>query len=340
MQTFMASKGNPEQYLSIHYLRGLAALMVVAVHCFTYGLVPVAQLSSVLWLKHGVALFFVISGFVMVTSTQGRRTDPRNFLLRRLVRIAPLYWAMTLAWSMVQQGWDGRQLAASLAFVPSLDPASGSVRSPVLEPGWTLNFEMFFYVIFALGLFLPERFRFWSVAAALVLITQAGTVIDLPPLAAFYTDGLLLLFVVGMAIARFDLRLPALWMAPAFIALILFSDSLPIWQGVFVPVTVIVLAARSLDGRLPRWRLPAMLGDASYSLYLSHLFVLQFGKIFIAPYLPGPLVFALMIAGACVLALLVYRTVEVPASAWGRSRLTHRTKVAVEQAPEPGPVPS
>ena len=61
----------------------------------------------------GVDLFFVISGFVMVYSSEslfGRRDGPRKFFLRRLARIAPLYWAVTLAIILYIYAVHGRVL--------------------------------------------------------------------------------------------------------------------------------------------------------------------------------------------------------------------------------------
>lgn len=325
---------SPQLYLSIHYLRAIAALMVVAVHCFTYGLVPIDDVSRATWLKHGVALFFVISGFVMVVSTQGRDTGPKDFLVRRLIRIVPLYWVMTLAWSVVARDWTGSQMAASLLFVPSFDSTSGELVPPVLEPGWTLNFEMFFYLVFAAALLLPERARVWAVGIFLAAFTQLAPLLHLPPTLAYYADPLLLLFVGGMAIARYDLRLPALFVPAGFAALALLSDHPNNWIAVYLPALAIVLGARSLDLRLPHWRLPQLLGDASYSIYLSHLLVLQLALQFVAPHVPGPVTLLTVLVGASALGVLTYRSVEMPTLAWCREwiRRTRDRKARVQAA--------
>jgi len=287
--------------------------MVVAVHIFNYGLVAIEDQTFVHWLKQGVAIFFVISGFVMVTSTKGRTIGPLEFMRKRFLRIAPLYWVLTIAWLAFVPGWDVGHLVGSLLFLPSPDPVTGAMRSPVLEPGWSLNFEMFFYLVFAAILLLPEKMRFWVAAIALGLFSLSVQWFELPPYIAYFAGPLLLLFVAGMALARFDLRLPIWVSAAGFVGLATlpqFTDSFML--SVFVPTVAIVAGARSLDGYLREWKLPSLLADASYAIYLSHLFTLQICSIFVAPYLPGPIAFLVVMALACWVGVLVHRRVENP----------------------------
>lgn len=304
---------NPAHFLSIHYLRAVAAVMVVAVHIFNYGLVAIDDETLVHWLKEGVAIFFVISGFVMVTSTQGRSIGPAEFMRKRFLRIAPLYWVLTIAWLAFVPGWDVGHLAGSLLFLPSPDPVTGAMRSPILEPGWSLNFEMFFYLVFAAVLMLPEKVRFWIVAITLGLFSQSASLFDGAPYIAYFAGQLLLLFVAGMALARFDLRLPIWACVAGFTGLAIapqFTDNFML--SVFVPTIAIVAGARSLDGHLREWKLPSLLADASYAIYLSHMFTLQVCSIFVAPYLPGPLAFLVVLALACWIGILVHRRIENP----------------------------
>src|SRR5262245_21275262 len=135
--------------LSIQILRAAAALGVVLAHIFPSAVIGTA----------GVDLFFVISGFIMVYASDRlfeRRDAPRIFFLRRLARIVPLYWAVTavlVAYPLLA----GVDLAAvslspgvilgSFLFFPVPRP-DGSLL-PVHFLGWTLDYEMFFYVVFA-----------------------------------------------------------------------------------------------------------------------------------------------------------------------------------------------
>src|SRR6185437_14170487 len=132
---------------NIQALRAIAALLVVFVHLA----VPVAALGVAPFGAGGVDLFFVISGFIMVYTTVGRPISGAEFLGRRIVRIVPLYWLLTLAvfgialiaptlLQFTTASWG--QLLKSLFFIP-FAKANGDVQ-PVLFLGWTLNYEMFF----------------------------------------------------------------------------------------------------------------------------------------------------------------------------------------------------
>ena len=321
----------PNRYLSIHYLRAIAALMVVAFHCFTTGLVPVENLSDARWLKQGIAIFFVISGFVMVASTKERTVGPVGFMRRRIVRIVPLYWLMTLGLFAGLADRDFAHLLGSLAFLPSPDPVSGTMRSPVLSPGWTLNFEMLFYCVFALALLVPERARFWTMAVSIGVFSQAGAWIELPAYLDWFSRPLLLLFVAGMAIARWDMRLPA-WFVPAgFCALAL----LPNWSSdpylsIQLPAVAIVLGGRSLDRTLREWRLPSALADASYAIYLSHLFVLQQCAKLLPPMLPGPATLIAAIVLSALYGIVIHRLIEVPVTGMCKRWLDGNARKPIE----------
>ena len=144
---------------SIQYLRGIAALMVVLLHVRV-------QLGRMgyggYWpefLMAGVDIFFVISGFIMWVTTFDGSTTPWQFLFRRFVRIIPVYWLLTtttvavmlVAPSAVQSGrFDSIHVLSSYLFIPTVHPLTGMME-PVLIPGWTLNYEMFFYIIFEIG---------------------------------------------------------------------------------------------------------------------------------------------------------------------------------------------
>ena len=151
---------------SIHYLRGLAALLVV----FHHGVLQFPGLrdryAHFEFGQAGVDIFFVISGFVIYLASIEGRIRPGEFVKRRIVRIVPLYWVATLA--LVAAAVCAPQLFAttvvtpqnvgqSLLFIPSYSAAFPDQIWPVLVPGWSLNYEMFFYGLFALGLMSGAR---------------------------------------------------------------------------------------------------------------------------------------------------------------------------------------
>jgi len=127
---------------SIQVLRALAALLVVFAH-FEYIKPAVGGF--------GVDIFFIISGFIMAYIVN-KSAD--SFLYRRIIRIVPLYYAMTFLAAglyLAKPSWfrslilTPATLAKSLLFIPYQIKDSG----PVLTLGWTLNYEMFFYVSIA-----------------------------------------------------------------------------------------------------------------------------------------------------------------------------------------------
>ncbi|CAN7414150.1 acyltransferase family protein [Phenylobacterium sp. LjRoot219] len=113
--------------LNLQMLRALAAYLVVLVHAEPLAVRAGLPERSLHFGASGVDLFFVISGMIMVITTADRRHTPLSFLRDRLTRIAPLYWAITLA--VFAMAWvapallqsttaDPVHLLKSMAFVP------------------------------------------------------------------------------------------------------------------------------------------------------------------------------------------------------------------------------
>jgi exopolysaccharide production protein ExoZ len=152
-------------FLTIQAPRAVAALLVVLLHAFeTWGERVDPAAPGVSWDNGaaGVDIFFVISGFVMVISSQRLVDRPGawlTFLRHRVVRIVPLYWLLTtvkilavvlLGGVVLRTGLDFNFVAASYLFLPVIDTA-GHFR-PVLPVGWTLTYEFLFYLFFAAAL--------------------------------------------------------------------------------------------------------------------------------------------------------------------------------------------
>jgi exopolysaccharide production protein ExoZ len=280
----------------IQVLRAIAALMIVVVHC-------VVQLKDRFNIKDalpygwasGVDIFFVISGFVMTVSSQSLIAAPRGmsvFLKRRIERIVPLYWMATtlkivlvilspgIAINTIGSRWH---IISSYLFLPTFNRG---VPNPVLSVGWTLNYEMLFYLLFAIALGMG-----WPLLRVLVPALSAISA------AAFiaHGKGLILLnsydpmvleFLGGVLLARATLarKIPSVFVSVGLI-IVGFTTLLMNHHGddslyrVFVwgiPALAIVAGAVGLEGRLGR-RIPGWLleiGDASFAIYICHGFVL------------------------------------------------------------------
>lgn len=271
---------------SIQYLRGLAAFGVLLFHAAdrSGGAFGVGAA--------GVDVFFVISGFIMWVVTCRRSPSPGDFLLRRIQRIVPLYWGVTLAVAAAAVAIPGAfpamrptlsHLTQSLFFVPHRDDAG--LIAPLIVPGWTLNYEMFFYLLFATALLAPVRLRPWLLTGALAglaLLRPLGDATD--PLWATYTNPLLLEFGAGVWLGKAwsDGRLPGPGVAWTLMGLGFLGFAAGAASGIDVdrarvlfwglPALALVTGAVSLErgGPLPHWWPLRALGDASYSLYLVH----------------------------------------------------------------------
>ncbi|MEZ2345470.1 acyltransferase family protein [Terriglobus sp. RCC_193] len=286
-----------QKIYSIQHLRWFAATLVVLRHAL--GHFP-DELTSRNPLtrsgEFGVDIFFVISGFILWYISAQSRPRPVPFLLNRITRVYPPYWFFTLVMVataiVLPKAFRFAYVkplfvVKSLLLFPAWHPVLHAIN-PVLPIGWTLQYEVFFYLLFALMLLLPPSRRLLGNLAALVLLVALGRLIHFssPPLHV-YTDLPLLEFGAGMVIgALYEKRrlvppvlgivmaMAALvWMYPmtAFVA----SDCRALAWG--PPAALLVYGILSAEhGTRAAWnlRLLELLGDASYSLYLCHLFAL------------------------------------------------------------------
>jgi exopolysaccharide production protein ExoZ len=273
--------GERRQLDGIQYLRAVAALMVVLYHLNTFGGALLKTLTA--QFASGVDIFFVVSGFIMLITSQ--RATPLSFLGRRIVRIVPLYWLLTLAIFAAAMPTAHRhavvELVKSLLFIPYRDVHGAGIVLPIIAPGWSLNLEMYFYVLFAVTLVAPLRRWAVPILGALfgVLMACHDDVMARSDIAAFYLQPRIIEFWAGMALGWLYLNArltvaPAIAMAAVavgFAGLVAFD--LP-YQ---VPAVLVVAGVVSLEQaqRMPRWPILRYLGDASYSTYLTHGAVLE-----------------------------------------------------------------
>ncbi|UCI23304.1 acyltransferase family protein [Mesorhizobium sp. B2-8-5] len=309
---------------SIQYLRGLAACAVVCFHVSEQFGGPFHVGAA------GVDVFFVISGFIMWVTTAGRPADPWRFMGRRITRIVPLYWIVTLLTAagilIKPQFFYGHffsmaNFVGSLFFLPVLQ--EGALH-PIVIQGWTLCYEMMFYLVFTLVLFLGERWRFGVLVGALMAIVALHFVLPAGYAHAF-TDPVVLEFAAGVVVGRLWLqgtRLPlGVALAMAVLGFLLLAAS-PLFDADMaralrwgLPATLIVAGAVFAERARPfkPAALPSFLGDASYSIYLWHVVagVLATGVVLRAG-LPAVLQPATILAITLALSAVLYLIVEKP----------------------------
>lgn len=275
----------PATLVSIQVLRAVACLMVLLHHARNPR--PGMFDPMVGWnFTTGVDIFFVISGFIMYAAA--RHEAPAEFVRRRVVRIAPLYWIATLTWV----AWlafrdlptpDASHLWLSLGLVPHASPGHPETVWPVLVPGWTLTFEMAFYAIFAVGLAVR---RVVAVTTLVIVSLVAAGFIFHPQetVARAFTGPILLAFLGGVLIAwahgRWAHLFARAWPLAIAGAVALLVHATPwidlrkIW--VVAASAAVVAGSLAFEARLRarRWRVMETLGDASYAIYLFHTLVL------------------------------------------------------------------
>jgi exopolysaccharide production protein ExoZ len=337
---------------NLHLLRVIAALGVVYFHT-----------TSVAGLKldwdvgsRGVDVFFVISGFIIAYIATSK---PEQFFLRRLIRVVPFYWAATaFVFAMVSIApalfhtttASMPHLIASLLFFPH--PGADGEMQPTLILGWSLNYEMFFYVWFAVSLRISQRWSPVLCAGWLIAVMVAiGAAHSENPVAAFYARPIVLEFCYGLVAfyvfqwcsARRDAlaRIPGLGAAllvifvAGLVAIVLgeeyYRDVVPRYRIAGIPAFFVVTSALLLErlfGVSTKNRLIFLLGEASYIIYLIHPYIIFTVLRVVArgatgwssPALAALIVGLLALVSAIAIAIHVW--FEKPVMAFLRARLT------------------
>jgi peptidoglycan/LPS O-acetylase OafA/YrhL len=295
-------------------LRGIAILLVLVFH-FTPAsgpLHPLAHVFQVGWI--GVDLFFVLSGYLItgiLLDSAGRPHYYRNFIVRRSLRIFPLYYVCMLLygyltfypspvrWSEFLSVGDARwylfYVGNVWAFLRNAWPGAA-----ILTPLWSLQVEEQFYCSFP---FLVQAVRRKTLAGILIASVVAALVARI--ILAFATpansvgayvlmpcrmDALALGGLVAIAAREAPAWLKHPWIgrltllcAAVFIAVCLLVSETP-WSRAmrtagysaidlaFTGVLVLLIGRRQpLLLRVCRWRWLVWLGIISYGLYLLHV---------------------------------------------------------------------
>ena len=287
----------PRPLIGIQVLRGIAALLVVANHA-------VNEAENRNFIKtsidvdfggFGVDVFFVISGFIMVYSNAvwfGIISSVPSFIVRRVVRIFPLYWIVCTVFLVMLKtagedpGLNFPYIIASYLLFPYPEPQDGA-DFPFYFLGWTLEFEMFFYLCFSVSLIWRRSVGVSGLCAFMMAYLAFGSVLTFPPPFNYWVSSQLLEFLAGCLVAEVylrGLRLTALTcrslsVGASFAVFVswYFLGGWPVTRGVVwgLPAMALVGAATLRPARAAhRFELMlARFGDASYSLYLVHSLV-------------------------------------------------------------------
>jgi len=346
--------------VSIQALRAIAALLVLIGHASTTLIAEhkAASFPAFAVGPFGVDLFFVISGFVMVYSSErlfGQPGASRKFFTRRLARIVPLYWATTsiFIWFVVPYA-STKAVLGSFFFAPHVP-----YEAPLLFVGWTLIFEMFFYTIFAVALFAKGRFAVVAAASVfLVLFVLLGPAPNAPSVGffappashsfAYLADPIIIEFIFGMIIAlayragiRMSIQVTIISIAAAVFWYALTVPEMPRQYSCGLAAALIVAATslssilRPVTSRILR---PVVfLGDISYALYLTHTLAFAFLAWIVATFAINPLdhmwpYAGAMLATALLVAAATHLVFEKPLTQALQKRIDARPLLPVSPA--------
>ncbi|MFK8075556.1 MAG: acyltransferase family protein [Granulosicoccus sp.] len=312
---------------TLQYLRAIAALAVVYSHAVTQvdAYAPLLKHAG----SFGVDIFFVISGFIMIYIAKPGNTFGK-FMVNRARRVIPLYWFFTLLMAVIlllfpnvfkATRFDLEALLLSLAFVPHWSMVTTTEAWPIVAPGWSLNFEMYFYFIFALSLFFIEKYRIAFITFVISGVFLLATIMDTgeSPITHFFAKSMVFEFVFGMVLAYawkkgFRLSSGVAWVLLAVGTVMLFLH-LPVPRIIEYGIPSLLIVTACLYINVGESRFGVLLGDASYALYLCHIFVLGLLRKVLPPFLgegqSAAILFVVISIVICTIAsLFVHRFID------------------------------
>lgn len=347
---------------SIQLLRAVAVILVIYNHSFIIsgGNNFTDSIQSHFfhirhWTSIGLDLFFVVSGVIMTIVTKSYLKKPHgwlDFLLKRIVRIVPLYWLLSafvyVERYAVHHPVTHDELAKTILFFPVF--AARNALLPIIGQGWSLTFEIYFYLIIVIALAFKPRKVFRPLIITLVVLGICGYLLNSKgTLVRFLLTPILLEFAFGVAVgigyqyfmafySKANIKTVKILSVSATViglGLMLASllyDSGRISTPAYVLIDATVAMSRSLIWGLPcaifvfglmfmeqafKLTMPAILikiGDASYSGYLVHLLVIvTLGKIFMKLGLNNGDLFVITATLVSILSSLpVYHFLEKP----------------------------
>jgi peptidoglycan/LPS O-acetylase OafA/YrhL len=361
-------RNGKEQFASLDLLRVVASLMIVLFHAHSIAVKNAVKQGVHLfeapqfWYSC-VDLFFVMSGFLMIHMSRnlfGSSHGVKMFAIRRLTRTPPLYWIYTLmitAIFLIQPSLsaegpiDLRTFLTSIFFIPN-------TRSPVIAIGWTLNYEIFFYCIIGLSIFLPYAKAWKAAIAALVVAVGIGYCFALPASPfGVWTNPLLLDFAIGILAAVvyyknvalrnggtlalfvlgifFVLLLNPSWGIPEFFLFRALSAGLG--------MGLIVAAATWREKPLEFGRFTPVIrffSEQTYTMYLCHILVLKILELVYYRFFHGYWAhIGFILLGAVITTLVsrvLYALIEKPLTEFLRLKIKKVTSRPVPVAASPG----
>ena len=355
----MTQSSTPHKKLNLlQVYRGIAAVLVVMIHLTK---MSAERLNQVIFFNlflvgwSGVDYFFVLSGFIMVyvhRSAIGKKNQLKSFLVKRGVRIYPIYWIITLTvlcFFLVIPGFANNEdlslgnVIASLLLIPQKD-------QPILEVGWTLIYEINFYLLFSIAIWLKPKHSVPLLSAWLLV-----TILHYRKIVKFPQDFFWLETVFG------DMNLELVLGCLAAYIVIKYNNNIGKYRWTLFGIAnlgyVISLGIFVASGKIPFGRIPTFgvlaalliiaatsidlkdspkipdilifLGEASYSIFLTHVPVISaITKIVqganLGKYFDGFFAPALLAVFAVVFGCIFYSLIEKPLTVFLRQNIVEK----------------
>lgn len=361
----MAEKKEINQFEFIDALRGIAILLVIATHIapIAHPNLPILRMVAQNG-AYGVQLFYIVSALTLFLSTDQRshneRNPTRNFFIRRVFRIVPLFYLSVLAYTVVfgtgpsywaPDGLKWWHYLLTLLFLNGWHPEAINAIVPL---GWSIAIEMTFYPFIP---FLYQKIK--SLAGAILLIVaslvlQALLVIFYKPILLNYATGYIVqayfylwffaqlpIFGFGILVYLILKERPERNLQLGNSLLVLFAflyitflqtgsygESIP--HHFFYGITFVVLTlglyfnpAKLLVNSFTKW-----IGKISYSLYLVHFIFLPYMRNWInldglGKTVQFSLYFVIILVISSVISFITYQAIELPSMNAGK-KLIHK----------------
>ena len=321
----------------IQTVRAILANLVVVYHCFGIGLLPKygfqSQFRPMTFLINAppvVDLFLCISGFIVFYGYSNVQTSGWDFLKARIIRIVPIYWLVTLgiffANSILTSQYRWIFLFQNLTFTVNLNK-----EYPLLASGWTLQYIMLFYVLFALALACVKKYRLLFISVLLLLI------IAINPSTVITSTSIIIEFAVGgVAYYLFNSSISDKYhksLVIVSVAFIIFTltfhnqDNMHNYRGLIFAIPNLMIVLHMAKIKMPKYSLQ-LAGEYSFSLYLVHFPLLSLlfkvSSKFLPASTPGWFLIVTFVCISNFAAYYFWRYVETPITKILKTKITRR----------------
>ncbi|MCU3444550.1 acyltransferase family protein [Enterobacter asburiae] len=301
-----------EKIKTIHYLRGIAALLVVCFHIREYinGVYAQQNLGDLLFLSgaSGVDLFFIISGFIIAMSTDKKHETTRTFIIKRIFRIYPVFIVSLMIFISINNVFPLNEIIRSAMFLHrNYESSAPFYGYNILYPAWTLTYEIYFYAVFVISLAISKKHVVVTasfILAAPVLFFQlyfngeislsADTNINasiplLEPTIKLLSSPMMVEFIYGMVLYKLynafknyrtvNITIISVFLTGTYVCMFFSGYRFgygPVNFGLWALVLLIGCLLYERFNSVADYKVLNTLGDYSYSMYLSHAFIISF----------------------------------------------------------------